>query len=168
MHVLREIAAQAVSATSGDGEVGLTLPEIYRLLDVSQRIGHRNLHLANPLNRDRNVFYFRPREKPFTGDEAVDGQFLVLTYCAHDPFITLEDHDSLASLETSILSDGGIINPLISCKFAFKDFRLVPYQISYCRRGDGAVVIFNKQDQYEGNVSIREEYNQRRIEWTGE
>ena len=166
MHVIRDIAEQAVAATSTDHDGGLSLHEIYRLLDVSKRRPQRNAHLANPLNRDPNVFYFRPRLEPLSGDEPVYGQFLSLGYCAHDPFMIVEDHDDLASLESSILSGGGILNPFTTFELAFIDFRVAPYRITY-RDRDGLVKVFNKRDQYDGKVSLREEYRERKLEWAG-
>ena len=143
IHTLRELTEQAAVATADDPDGGLELDEIYRLLDVC---GTQNEHIANPLNRDPDVYYFRPREKMLTGEEAINGRFLSLIYCGHDPYVLLCDHKDLQSLETSILSDSGIINPFITFLIAFVDFRVMPYRIMYrCR--DGSVVQFNKQNQ---------------------
>lgn len=165
-HLLREIAEQAAEAASSDPDFSLQPHKIYRLLDVSKRRPQRNEHLVNPLNRDPNVYYFRPRAEPLSGDEPVYGQFLLLRYCSHDPFVILEDHDELGSLESALLSDGGILNPFITFQFAFIDFRLAPYRITY-RDKDGTVTPFNKQDQYDGKLSFGEKYRERKLEWSG-
>jgi len=166
MHVVRDIAAQAVTATSTDPDGGLSLDEIYSLLDVSKRGPQRNEHLANPLNRDPNVFYFRPRLEPLSGNEPVYGQFLSLSYYSHDPFLVLENHDDLASLESSILAGAGILNPFTTFELAFIGFRMAPYRITY-RDGQGLFQIFQKRDQYDGKVSAREKYRERKLEWIG-
>jgi regulator of RNase E activity RraA len=136
------------------------------LLDVYKHRPQQNEHLANPLNRDPNVYYFRPRLKPLTGDEPVLGQFLSLKYCGHDPFVVLEDYDNIASLESSILSACGILNPFKTYELAFVDFRVAPYRITYCDR-NGLVKVFDKQDQYVAKASSREEYPERKLEWIG-
>jgi hypothetical protein len=160
-HVIRDIASQAVAVTSGD-LCALSFDEIYELLDVSKRT--RNEHLANPLNRDPNVFYFRPRLVSLSGDEPVFGQFLSLKYGSHDPLMILEDHDDLASLESSILSGAGILNLFTTFQLAFRGFRVAPYRITY-RDGNGLVKVFDKQDQYDGKVCLPEEYREAKLEW---
>jgi len=166
MHFLREIAEQSEAAASSRPGGGLTVHEIYCLLDVSKRRPQRNAHLVNPLNRDPNVFYFRPRAQPLSGDEPVYGQFLLLRYCSHSPSVILEDYDDLGSLESAMLSDDGVLNTFISLQFAFIDFRLAPYRITY-RAKDGTVTLFSKQDQYNGKLSFGEEYRERKLEWSG-
>jgi hypothetical protein len=166
MHVIRDIAEQAVAATASDPEGGLSLHEIYRLLDVGQRRPQRNAHLANPLNRDPKVFYFRPRHEPLSGEEPVYGQFLSLDYSAHDYRMILEDHDDLASLESSILSGSGILNPFTTYEFAFVEFRLAPYRITY-RDREGLLKDFNKYAQYDSKRSLEEDHREPKLAWVG-
>ncbi|NJM74568.1 MAG: hypothetical protein HC852_00960 [Acaryochloridaceae cyanobacterium RU_4_10] len=161
MCTLSQIAEQAVAATADDPDGGLKIDELYRLLDVS---GTQNKHIANRLNRDPNVYYFRPRESPLTGDEPIYGQFLSLAYGSHDPYALLQDYDNLALLEASILSDGGFVNPFTTFLIAFIDFRAVSYEITY-RSRNNPVVLFNKQNQYDGSDSVREEYKERQLQW---
>ena len=107
MLTVRALANEAVAATQDDPEgSALTVNEILRLLDVT---GTRNPHLENPLNHPRHG-YVRARRAPLRGDELVDGEFLSLTYCAHDPFVRLTDHDDLESLARSLASNSGVVN----------------------------------------------------------
>jgi hypothetical protein len=78
---------------------------IYATLDVQ---GQSNMHLANPLNRDPNVFYFRPRMTALSGTELLHGTYLLFDYCAHDESMHLIDYPSLGDLEQAI------IGPLVS------------------------------------------------------
>ena len=113
------------------------------------------------------MYYFHPRKKTLTGEETINGRFLSLIYCGHDPFALLCDHEDLQSLEMSILSDGGIVNPFITFLIAFIDFQIIPYRIMYQDRS-GLRVRFNKQNQYDGSDSVRERYKDRTIEWQHE
>jgi hypothetical protein len=137
-----DLAEEAVAATQDDPEgSALTVNEILRLLDV---IGTRNPHLENPLNHPRQG-YIRPRQTPLTGDEPVSGEFLSLTYCAHDPFVLLRDHDGLESLEWH-LAGSGIANFYITYCIAFIDGKVARYRIAYSA-DDGTVAWFDKNLQ---------------------
>jgi len=163
MQTLRNIVNQAVAATATDSEGGLEANELYMLLDAR---GDANPHLVNQLNRDPQVYYFRPRQHPLTGDEMVNGRFLSLHYCGHDPFALLLDHQDLESLESSILSGAGILNPFTTYLIAFIDYRVAPFRIMY-RGSDGNVVHFEKQDQYAGADPWGKQYIDSRVEWLG-
>jgi hypothetical protein len=160
MHLLREIATQAVIATAEDPYVGLSTDLIYRLLDV---VGTANPHLKNPLNRYKDVYYFRPREFPLTGEEPIFGRFLILTYCSHDDCVILIDCADVTTLEARLLGGGGILNPFTSIEFAFVDFLLTPFHITY-RGRDGSMSVFNKRKQNE-NIQRRETYENRTLKW---
>ena len=161
MRLLKQITDDAVEATADDPDGGLEAEEVYRLLDVS---GTLNEHLINPQNRAGGVTYVRPRETPLTGEEEVHGKWLSLTYCGHDPFALLEDYNDRDSLESFLVSDSGILNPFITFLIAFIDYKVVPYTISY-RNRDGAIVQFNKRNQYDGTDSPKEKYPERQLEW---
>jgi hypothetical protein len=128
MFRIRDLAVQSIEATSDDPKGNmLGFGPIYKLLDTE---GSRNPHLANPLNHPRRG-YIRRRENPLRGDEIVNGEFLSLIYCNHDPFVRLTDHDDLASLEAMILSPGGLLNPYINYLVAFISGKVAKYQITY-------------------------------------
>lgn len=160
-HTLLEIAEEAVVATANDPLGGLDFDDIYGLLDVG---GTQNEHLANPLNRDPTVYHHRPRAMPLVGDEQINGRYLSLTYCGHYPLVHLCDHEDLHSLERSILSDSGILNPFVTYLIAFIDFRNVPYRVVY-RGGDGSLIPFTKLTQYDASYRSREQYIDRQLEW---
>jgi hypothetical protein len=87
--------------------------------------------------------YIRRREKPLHGDEIVNGEFLSLFYCNHDPFVLLMDHDDLASLEAMMLGPGGLLNPYINYLVAIISGKVAKYRITYVGP-DGAVLLFDK------------------------
>jgi hypothetical protein len=161
---LRQLAQQAVAATLDDPEgTAWNIIDIYRLLDVE---GVRNPHLANPLNHPR-VGHIRPRKSPLCGAEPVYGDYLSLTYCAHDPFVRLEDHDDLASLESALLSPSGIVNPYITYCVAFVAGKVAPFKVMY-RGPDGVTRPLDKYQQHKQfnwNQSENEQYPDRRVVW---
>jgi len=161
---LRQLAQQAVAATLDDPEGSAwTIIDIYRLLDVE---GKRNRHLANPLNHPR-VGFIRARQSPLSGAEPVYGDYLSLTYCAHDPFVRLDDHDDLASLESALLSPSGIVNPYITYCIAFVTGKVAPFKVLY-RGPDGVMRSLDKYQQhkqFKWNQSENEQYPDRRIVW---
>ncbi len=160
MHLLREIATQAVIATADDPYGGFSTDLIYRLLDV---VGTANLHLKNPLNTYKEVCYFRPREIALTGEEPVFGRFLVLDYCEHNKSVLLFDFSDIKALESQLLAGSGLLNPFTTFAIAFVEFVLSPFQITF-RRGDGKTSIFDKQNQDE-YIQRRETYENRTLKW---
>ena len=163
MAILHDIVDQVVAATAADPDGGLHAAELYRLLEVN-RVQSRNSHLARPPNRDATVFVSSPRSTPLTGNEPVNGDLLTLEYSPHDELAFLIDHEDLSDMEESILSDGGIVNMYTAQIFAFIDFRLTQYRMTYCDRS-GARVVFDKQN--EEMYSDRETFPDRQIEWLG-
>lgn len=125
-NLLRDIVRQAVEFTREHRFWGIREEEILQLLDT---FDEGNGHLANPLNRDPNIHYFRPRETLLTGEEEVNGKYLTLDYCGHDPRLLLKAFDSIEELERSILSDAGILNSWTTYVFAFIDGQLRDYEV---------------------------------------
>ncbi len=158
---VRKLAEDAVAATQNDPEGSpLTLTDVLRLLDSD---GNRNRHLRNPLNHPRDG-YIKPRAVPLTGDEPVHGDFLALTYCAHDPFVRLDDHESLEQLEKFLASDSGTINFYITCSIAFIRGSVVPYRIGY-ELDDKTVGVFDKHLQDTRGAQPAEKAAKRWIIW---
>jgi hypothetical protein len=169
MAILADLANQVVAieaehlagiATS-DGWNDRALSEIYRLLDV---VGHRNLHLSNPLNLDPTIPYFRERLRPLTGQEPVYGRFLLLDYSDHEPAMILSDHDDVTDLERRILSNGGVLNCWTTWEIAFVDFVATPYQVAYTRR-DNTPAVFHMFDNIEGRTRLLDEFHSPRVQW---
>jgi hypothetical protein len=164
MFRLHDLAVQAIESTSDDPEGNLLgFGPIYKLLDTE---GSRNPHLGNPLNHPQSGF-FRKREHPLSGDEIVNGEFLSLIYCNHDPFVRLVDHDDLASLEAKILGPGGLLNPYINYIVAFISGKVAKYRITYVGP-DGAVLPFDKYNQYrliKWEKPLDAQYPNAAIEW---
>jgi hypothetical protein len=164
MLLVSQLAQQAVAATLDDPEGSAwNITDIYRLLDVD---GRRNFHLANPLNHPR-VGHIRARRSPLLGTEPVFGDYLSLAYCAHDPFVRLDDHDDLASLETSLLSPSGIVNPYITYCIAFVTGKVAPFKVMF-RGPDGSIRRLDKYQQhkeFKWNQSDNEQYPDRRVVW---
>jgi hypothetical protein len=160
MFLIRDLAVQAIEATSDDPEGNLLgFGPIYKLLDTD---GSRNPHLANPLNHPLRC-HFRARENPLRGGENVNGEFLSLTYCNHDPFVRLIDHDDLASLEATILGPGGLLNPFITYLVAFISGKVAKYRITYVGP-DGTILPFDKYSQWRDYQSGKK-YPNAAIEW---
>jgi hypothetical protein len=124
--VLRELIRQAVDFTKDHRNWGLREREALQLLDA---VGERNEHLANPLNKSREVPYFRPRQTPLTGEEPVYGKYLTMDYCGHEPSLSLKTFDTKEELERDILSEAGIINAWTTYVFAFIDGKLRDYEV---------------------------------------
>jgi hypothetical protein len=164
MFRIRDLTVQAIEATSDDPEGNLLgFGPIYKLLDTD---GSRDLHLANPLNHPPRG-YIRRRENPLHGDEIVNGDFLSLRYCNHDPFVRLTDHDDLASLEAMILGPGGLLNPYIDYLVAFISGKVAKYRITYAGP-DGAVLPFDKYSQrlfFNSDKPLDAQYPNAAIEW---
>ena len=158
---LIQIAEQAVEFTADDPDGGLDLEEILRLLDTK---GTENEHLANPLNRDPDVYYFRPRGKALTGAESVHGDFLILNYCGHDPAMILSDYLSISDLEAAILGGGGILNMFTTYQLAFRDGLITSYDVFYDSHS-GERVRFSKQDQHRQNAATDTVYSNPEIRW---
>mgnify|MGYP000387967154 CR=1 FL=1 len=165
-HLLR----QAVAHTASDWDGGLDLDELLHLLDVGAFRGKastRNDHLANPLNREDDVFYTRPRATPFHGSEPVFGDFLTVEYCGHYPYAVLRDHDSENLLESAILGPAGITNIFTTYLMVFKNYTLCPYALTFSNR-DGDRVRFDKQRQYEPPLYAKsEDFRDLRLQWIG-
>ena len=158
---INQIAEQAMAYTADDPDGGLEREEILKLLDTK---GTENEHLANPLNRDPEVFYERPRETAFTGDEAVHGDYLLLDFCGHNPSMVLFDFPSLQDLEAAILGGGGITNIFTTYQLAFRSGRLTPYDIFF-QSSSGDRAKFNKRDQSQEDASAQTAYPNAEICW---
>ena len=155
------LAKEAVAATQDDPEgSALTVNGVLRLLDVK---GTRNSHLENPLNHPQRG-YIRPRQTPLTGDEPVYGEFLSLTYCGHDPFVRLEDHDSRESLELFLASPSGVVNFFITYCIAFIDGQVARYRVAYTA-DDGSVAWFDKHLQNTKGPQAAERAGKRWVFW---
>jgi len=161
MLTISALAREAVAATQDDPEgSALTVDEILRLLDVK---GTRNPHLENPLNHPQRG-YLRARQAPLRGDESVHGEFLSLTYCAHDPFVRLTDHDDLESLALFLASDSGLVNFFITYCIAFVDGKVARYWVAYSA-GGGSVAWFDKHLQNTKGPQAAERADKRWIIW---
>jgi hypothetical protein len=157
MNVL-DLAEAAVSASSDDPEgTSLTVDKILRLLDTR---GSCNEHLANPSNHPRRGC-IKPRSEPLTGDEPVYGDFLVLVYGAHDPFVRLDDFPSLEVMERWLASNEGIVNSFITYAIAFIDRKPRPYAVAYSTP-DGDVQEFDKWAQ---NLIGRQPAEEATVRW---
>jgi hypothetical protein len=161
MRTVVELASSAVAATADDPEGScLTVDEILRLLDTS---GTKNTHLQNPLNQPTSG-YTKPRRAPLTGTEPVHGDFLVLIYCAHDPFVRLDDYDDLAAMETALASNSGIVNFMITYAIAFIHGRVRPYTVAYSTP-DRGIGRFDKNAQNLHGEQPAEKAKHRWIIW---
>ena len=165
MQTLHDIAAQTVDATRDDPEGNLLSPSvIFRLLDVH---GTRNTHLVNPQNLPPWNGCFRAREAPLTGEEAVNGDFLTLTYCHHDPFVRLHDFENRVELEDRLLCPGGILHPMINYVVAFVSGKVAPYRVTF-RGLDGSIKQFEKYQQpreFLQSANPENQYPFARIQW---
>lgn len=156
-----ELASSAVAATADDPEGScLTVEDILRLLDTS---GTKNTHLENPLNHPMG-WYQKPRATPLNGVEPVYGDFLVLIYCGHDPFLRLDDYDDLEAMETALASNSGIVNFMITYAIAFINGQVQPYTVAYSTP-DGGIGRFDKNAQNVDGEQPAETATHRWIVW---
>jgi hypothetical protein len=158
-----DLANAAVAETRDDPEGSdLTVPKILRLLDV--RTGSLNAHLANPLNHPQRGS-IKPRETALSGAEVVYAPLLTLTYCAHDPFVLLDEHDSIQALEEYLASESGLVNPFITYCIALLDEKVEPYRIAY-KATDGSCGYFEKYLQNTQGRQPAEKALERWIVWS--
>ena len=130
-------------AKKQDKSLLLSLDYVYRLIDIDIK---SNPSLANPLNKDPNVYYFRPREAPFSGEEEVEGRYFVFDYLWHFEEMHLKEKHSLREVEDYIVAPGGITNGYTACIVAVVDGMVKPYEISYFDKHKGQRVILRKDD----------------------
>ena len=156
-----ELATSAVAATQDDPEGScLSVEAILRLLDTD---GTKNSHLENPLNHPLR-WSSKPRVVPLEGSEPVSGDFLVLIYCAHDPFVRLDDYEDIYEMERALASNSGIVNFMITYAIAFIHGRVRPYTVAY-RTTDGLIGRFDKNAQNLVGSQPAEEATDRWIIW---
>src|SRR5215472_8513003 len=65
--------------------------------------GPQNAHLAFPVDATTGKPKHWARDAPLSLEERVYGDHLLLTYCGHDPTLTLTEHGSLDELQSEIL-----------------------------------------------------------------
>lgn len=141
---------------------------VYKNLDVRrcQQPATLNIHLLNPRNDELGGFH--ARNEPLTGDEEVQGDFLTLHHSSHDDDVLLLAHDSLAELESEILSPSGLLNPFTLWIDAIIDASCRSYELTFSL--DGQRTSFNKDAQFAceyGNDGAADltPYVSCRIEW---
>jgi hypothetical protein len=120
MLLLRDIAAAA------DATDWMSLESFRTLTHIR---GRRNAHLAEPDGYDSRTGNYHQRRTPLPLDVEVHGDFVTLAYCGHGPWAILEDHDSLAELERSILGGAGILNGFTEFVLAFVNGNLRSYEV---------------------------------------
>lgn len=146
-----------------------TFPDVFSPLDVGYILetididGKDNNHLANPLNKDPECYYFRPRETSLSGKEIVVGNYLLFDYCAHDESMYLTQYASLKELEQGILNERGITNTFTTHVIAIVRGQVKRYQILYQRDSFSGKVIFKKEQQV--RESLFEKLTDVELEW---
>ena len=120
MLLVRDIAAAAEATDWMSLESFRTLTHIR---------GKRNAHVADPEGYNSRTGNYHQRRTPLPLDAEVHGDFLTLYYCGHGPWAILEDHESLAEVERSILSRAGILNGFTQFVLAFVDGKLRSYEV---------------------------------------
>ena len=93
--------------------------------------GSQNAHLAFPIDPATGKAKHYDRETPLSLDERVYGDYLLLTYCGHDPSLILTEHGSLDELKSCILGPAGSLNSWIDAQFAFHRLKPQPFTIQY-------------------------------------
>lgn len=126
---IQHLAAQAEAYTRSIDSYGLSADHIFKILDTHGSV-NANEHLANPLNHPSQG-PIHDRAVPLTGAELVHGDFLVLNYCGHSPFLRLSTYTSLQHLEAAILDLDGITNQFTTYLLAFRGGKLAPYDVYY-------------------------------------
>jgi hypothetical protein len=118
MLLVRDIAAAAEATGWVSLDTFLTLTHIR---------GTRNAHLADPGGSRARTVHERTTLLPL--DAEVHGRFLTFDYCGHGTSAILQDHESLADVERSILSGSGVLNPFTEVVLAFVDGRHRTFEV---------------------------------------
>jgi hypothetical protein len=150
------IVAQQIVDALPDGM--LTVQELYASLDFR---GPSNSHLAIP---DWHTGEFSTavemrRHKFLTGDEELNGNFLVFHYCRHDGDMLLEEVATLEEAAKLVLGGAGVFNVFTDVELVFEGFKLRPYRVTYSDQ-KGERVIFDRE-----HLTDERHFLNRRIEW---
>lgn len=135
-----------------------------RMMCIVDFVGPSNEHLANPLNKDPNVYYFRPRPVPLTGDEEISGEYLMFDYCSHYESMKLREFESLSELEKIILDGAGITNNFTSDMVAIVHGTVKRYTVTFFGAKTGSRQVFDKTIQYTGPEPFRD-HEQLQLHW---
>lgn len=114
---------------------------MFKRVDI---IGESNKHLRNPLNLDKNCFYFREREVPLNGSEVIYGDFILFEYSGHNEDMYIKEFESLELLEKEIKGDGGFTNPFMTYQAAMIRGKLEEYSLYFTNKNDGEDYKFEK------------------------
>ena len=141
----------------------LSLDNIYKVMDIDIS---SNKELANPLNKDPKVYYFRPRQTPLSGDEEVTGKYLVFDYCDHNQSMYLKERLSLRETEEYITAPSGMPNVYTTCIIAIIDGIVKHYEISYFDKHKGKRCILDKDEQINSDYPFDATYDEQvQIKW---
>ncbi|NEZ41960.1 hypothetical protein [Paenibacillus alvei] len=120
------------------------LENVNYILEYVDVIGEDNLPLRNPLNLDENVYYFRKRDVPLSGEEMVAGDYLLFDYVGHNEDMFLTQFKSLHELEAEMTNSGGITNPFTTYQIAIIHGVVKRYDIYFTNKLDGKEYKFIK------------------------
>ena len=139
----------------------ISVEDILHIIDFE---GSINGHLANPLNKNSKVFYFRPRPEPLAGDEKIRGDYLLFDYSSHYQSMKLREFSSRFDIEKFILAGNGIMNNYTSDIVVIIGGEIRHYLVTYFDEDAGIRKPFNKIEQYVGPKPFRE-YAQMQLHW---
>ena len=108
--------------------------------------GPLNSHLAFPVDPATGERNHYDRDVPLSLDERVYGDYLLLTYCGHEPCLILTEHNSLDELRSEILGPAGSLNSWTDAQFVFHKLKPLPFFMRYTGRSSGNCKTFNIEE----------------------
>jgi hypothetical protein len=121
-----------IAGLSGLPRQGRLWPEAVPLM--LNACGPQNAHLSRPADSTTGKPNRYDRDTPLSLEERVYGDYLLLTYCGHDPSLILSEHGSLEELRAQIVGPAGSLNCWINAQFAFHKLKPLPFAIHYTDR----------------------------------
>ncbi|RAP77189.1 hypothetical protein [Paenibacillus montanisoli] len=139
--IATQIAVHSFLKEEWHDEIAQAKEYVYKTVDI---IGTNNSALRNPLNLDEDVFYFRDREYPLTGQEMISGDYLLFKYIGHNGDMFINECISIDELEDEITGGGGITNTFTTFQIPIVMGKVRHYTITFINGIDGQEYNFVK------------------------
>lgn len=129
---------------------------IYDKVDI---IGVHNKQLKNPVD------CFEQREVPLTGNEIINGEFLLYEYIGHTGDTYIKEFNSIDEIENEIISGSGLTNTFTTYQLAIIKGTVKVYSIFFTNGVDGNEYKFVKGYHDDFELANQFEFTNIRIEW---
>lgn len=123
-----QIICEAIySELNTNGLADYSLDDLYQ--ELIFKGGNEQLNESFSMCHYPSKSHIVPRTIPLTGNENIEGKYLLFSDIGHLPEILLITFDSLTDLEQVIIGGGGILNPFTSIQIAILNGSVKPYRI---------------------------------------